>query len=473
MSKIKVSVIVTVFNSGDYLENCLESLKKQTLKEIEIIIINDGSSDPRDEIIIKNFTQYGSNFKCYKNENNSGTGFSREKGVGLATGEYIGFLDSDDTAEHYTYEMLYKSARDNDSEIAACNYANSYEEIEHLKEISSNNVEIVSGLNFYKCQVRRIHKPFYLRIDWWNKVYKRSMILDSGVSFPTVVRNEGTMSTFFSLLAKKCTIIDYPGFVSVNRPDSVCRNFKTKNIEDIAISIQHLHNCLRNLKTYDEHNTDFVRLYGYVLFNHNLQLIIKQPRDNRDKVIDYYLDYLSKSFFLRSFLLQYLNLPEKKIERLVFSSLCNKRNYDILRLVKKTDFFDRVEGGIVFKDRKNYLSAQKITLITITKDIISAGRVEYFEKMLSSVKNQTYGRENIEHIVVDGNSKDGTVDYLRQLDDDGIIDRWVSESDTGVYNAMNKGLLYSSGKYVLYLNSDDTYRMMHWKFCKEKLLLKG
>lgn len=93
-----------------------------------------------------------------------------------------------------------------------------------------------------------------------------------------------------------------------------------------------------------------------------------------------------------------------------------------------------------------------VTVITVTYNIIKANRKEAFCRAVASVQNQTYC--SIEHIVIDGASDDGTLDLLRPYEQSGKLTVY-SEPDTGIYNAMNKGLSRAKGKYIIYLNSDD------------------
>ncbi len=93
-----------------------------------------------------------------------------------------------------------------------------------------------------------------------------------------------------------------------------------------------------------------------------------------------------------------------------------------------------------------------VSVITVIYNLIKAGRKEAFCRAVDSVQNQTYS--NIEHIIIDGASNDGTLDLLRPYEQSGKLTVY-SEPDTGIYNAMNKGLARAKGKYIIYLNSDD------------------
>lgn len=95
-----------------------------------------------------------------------------------------------------------------------------------------------------------------------------------------------------------------------------------------------------------------------------------------------------------------------------------------------------------------------ITIITTTYNLLENGREEYFRQCLESVNVQTY--KNVEHIIIDGASSDGTIEILNEYKDKGWI-TYHSEADTGIYQAMNRGIERANGKYVLFLNSDDYF----------------
>ena len=109
MSQIKVSVIIPVYNTEKYLVKCLVSVLNQSLREIEIICINDCSTDNSDEIINK-FQKQDSRIIYKKNNNNKGLSISRNIGIECARGRYIFFLDSDDYIKENTLEELYYKA---------------------------------------------------------------------------------------------------------------------------------------------------------------------------------------------------------------------------------------------------------------------------------------------------------------------------------------------------------------------------
>lgn len=110
----KVSVIVPVYNSDKYLKSCLDSLINQILDELEIIIIDDCSTDQSFSILEDYQKRYPSKFKLFRNFQNKGQGYTRNMGMKYATGEYIDFVDSDDYINPMMYYDMYQGVVDND-----------------------------------------------------------------------------------------------------------------------------------------------------------------------------------------------------------------------------------------------------------------------------------------------------------------------------------------------------------------------
>lgn len=164
---IKVSIIVPVYNVEKYLEKCLDSLINQTLKDIEIICVNDGSTDNSQKILEKYSKK--DNRITIINQDNAGLSVARNSGIDIAKGEYIGFVDSDDWVDLNFYEKLYNSAIENDADIAVSSiirwrkYNKKYR-IKYEDKIYQSLEEKVSA-----CGIPRI---CYV----WNKLYKSEIL---------------------------------------------------------------------------------------------------------------------------------------------------------------------------------------------------------------------------------------------------------------------------------------------------------
>ena len=117
---MKISVIVPVYNVENYLEKCLNSLVNQTLKEIEILVINDGSTDDSQEIIDEFQEKFPQKIKAFSKEN-GGLSDARNFGIDRATGEFLAFVDSDDYVSENMLEEMYDLAKKNEAELVICN----------------------------------------------------------------------------------------------------------------------------------------------------------------------------------------------------------------------------------------------------------------------------------------------------------------------------------------------------------------
>lgn len=175
----KISVLVPIYNVEQYLYECLESLINQTLIDIEIICINDGSTD-NSLNIIKEYAAKDSRLKLI-NKNNTGYGHSMNMGLDLATGEYIGIVESDDFASPEMFERLYETAIFSDTEVVKSNYI-AYKSQESQKE--NTFVENLKDCE-YNCIFTPIDKEniFFVTASIWSGIYKRSFLSKHSIRF--------------------------------------------------------------------------------------------------------------------------------------------------------------------------------------------------------------------------------------------------------------------------------------------------
>ena len=167
---IKLSIIVPVYNVAEYLERCLNSLINQTLNEIEIICVNDGSTD-NSLCILEKFAGLDKRIKII-NQKNKGLSGARNTGIKLIQGEYFGFLDSDDWVDLDYFEKLYKRAKNCDADISLGDFIRKGK-FKHKIRLKLNKEEEFVGDNekFYGSQ-------FYHFPCVWNKIYKTSKFND-------------------------------------------------------------------------------------------------------------------------------------------------------------------------------------------------------------------------------------------------------------------------------------------------------
>lgn len=171
-NKIKVSVIIPVYNSEAYLKTCIESLVNQTLKDIELIFINDGSTDNSLKIL-ETYTKKHKQIKIYSTEN-KGVGNARNLGIKKAHGKYIGFVDSDDYVNKYYFSELYRAAEKYHTNIAAT---------PNVILFGDRRGRFKTGINVSKMVENS--KSIYTKqggCAQWNKIYKKKYLLKHNIS---------------------------------------------------------------------------------------------------------------------------------------------------------------------------------------------------------------------------------------------------------------------------------------------------
>lgn len=145
---IKISVIIPVYNGSLFLERCLDSVLAQTLSDIEVICIDDFSCDNSLEIL-KRYALQDTRLKYFVNEKNIGQGLTRNKGIDLASGKYIAFVDCDDWIENIMYERLYEKAVEYDYDLVCCNIVHDFpdgtSQSPIIPEIESLSLEFLIG----------------------------------------------------------------------------------------------------------------------------------------------------------------------------------------------------------------------------------------------------------------------------------------------------------------------------------------
>lgn len=166
---VKVSLIVPIYNSEDYVARCLDSLLKQTLKDIEIVCINDGSTDQSLKILEEYSKKY-SQIKVYSKEN-GGCGEARNMGIDKAEGEYIEFVDSDDILEQDAVEKMYKQAKKYNSDLVVCGMHRIDEQTGKLLTTDMMNVK-VEHINVKKDGLDNL---LFINPGPCNKLHKKSI----------------------------------------------------------------------------------------------------------------------------------------------------------------------------------------------------------------------------------------------------------------------------------------------------------
>lgn len=187
-----VSVVMPVYNTEKYLRRSMDALLSQTLdkKDLEIIVVNDGSTDGSPDILREYQEKYPEVIKVF-NKSNGGQATARNLGISKATGEYIGFADSDDYVDSTLFKKLYDKARQEDADLAECHYHS-------MLELDS---EDENGLPAYReigtrgtIKAHEDVRELFLnpQVSPWNKLYKREILIDNKITFPEGMIYEDT-----------------------------------------------------------------------------------------------------------------------------------------------------------------------------------------------------------------------------------------------------------------------------------------
>ncbi len=224
---LKLSVIMPVYNVEKYLPKCLDSLTGQTLKEIEIICINDGSSDSSSEILNRYAAR--DNRITVINQENQGQGNARNCGINLAKGEYIAFVDSDDWLENNAFEILYEKAKKFDADIVEFNYN---EIFECSGQIKKHNYSIKLPENkVYNYKITKKYLFGTISVSW-NKIYKRDFINEYNIRFGSGRRaQDGVFAIKAKVYAQKIIFENKPLYNYNIRQGSSVNSSSSKQLE--------------------------------------------------------------------------------------------------------------------------------------------------------------------------------------------------------------------------------------------------
>ncbi len=169
---MKISVIIPVYKVEKYLDKCVESIVNQTYKNLEIILVDDGSPD-NCPAMCDVWAEKDERIRVIHKEN-GGLADARNAGMDIATGDYIGFVDSDDWIEPNMYEMLLKNALKYDADISRCGLSVNCENGENnqWREIEFSEVHVLDNFEY----TRRVIQGGYLNGAVWNKIYKKETV---------------------------------------------------------------------------------------------------------------------------------------------------------------------------------------------------------------------------------------------------------------------------------------------------------
>lgn len=319
---MKLSVIVPCYNVGKYLENCVNSILKNKVSDMEIILVNDGSTDNTLEIIRK-FEKKHKNIKVI-DQKNQGLSMARNVGIEIASGDYIAFIDSDDSVDKQMFSKMIEKALENDFDIVACGVKWIYPDHE---------LNIDAGFNcdcLNKDEVKKIMSTIYPGAC--NKIYKRSVL--GKLRFKKGIWYEDVEFIYRLLpLINKIGVIEGSYYNYYQREGSITYTYN-KKLYDLIDNLEGLVKYYKDNKCYD----DYYEELEYTCVRYSYATFIKRLAKMKDKKefnkgVEYAMDFINKRFpkyksnkYLVGKKGMYLKLFNKLLANVIFYVERNKKN---------------------------------------------------------------------------------------------------------------------------------------------------
>ena len=288
MKKYAVSVIVPVYNVEKYIKECLESLVNQTLKNIEIIVVNDGSPDNSQSIIDEYTKKYPDKIKSYVKKN-GGLSDARNYGIKKANGEYIAFVDSDDFVDVTMFEKMYNLARKNNCQVAVCNLikysekSNKYEANNFIKKnkvvIIEEEQDFISSCRSFAC----------------NKIYKKELF--NNIKFPKGQVFEDSSIIYNILFESKKIVLTNEDlyYYRIHREGAITTTINEK-IFDIFKSCDSIIEYHNSKKTFKKCFETIEKICLTHIFKRIDFFSLSKDNNLKKRYINYAYSYLDKNF---------------------------------------------------------------------------------------------------------------------------------------------------------------------------------
>ena len=421
-----LSVIIPVYNVENYLRECLESVINQTLKDIEIICIDDGSTD-NSLNILKEYSKKDKRIKIITKEN-GGQATARNLGIRQCQGDYIAFIDSDDFIEPTMLEKLYSKAKDNNLDIAMCKIATYNNQTEEIKD----------NVWYYMLGVfRDFEKEIFSHKDTkeftcniavtpYNKIYKTSLLKENNILFPEGLIFEDEKFFYDTYLrAKRVSIVDeFLYYYRINRKGSTVNINKENDYTDIIEISKQIRQTFKDTNNYED--------YKYLINNRLIHLQLSRFTETSPK-------YKEKFY--------------------------NKLKEDLTEVLKDSEIKDNLESDVELRvnnilKSKDYLEFEKLDQNKIFSVVMASYNCgKYLDETIQSLIGQSFSfGSNIQLIIVDDgstdNSKEICLKYQNQYPDNIT---YIHQENQGQGAARNFGLKYATGKYINFLDADDKF----------------
>ena len=308
----KVSVIVPIYNVEKYLEKCINSLLSQTLEDIQIILVNDGSKDNSGNIA-KEYEKNNKDRIIYVEKENGGLSDARNYGLKYATGDFIAFLDSDDYIEKNAYEEMYNKAIEENADYVECDFVWEF----------PNKIRVDKKYP-YKNKKEMLS---FVRVVAWNKLIKSQLITDNNLEFPKGLRYEDVEFTYKLIpFINKFAYVDKSFIHYVQREGSIA-NVQNERTAEIFTVLDNVIEFYKKNNIYEEYRNELEYNYARYLLCSSLKRMCKiKDKTIREKLLTESWERLNSNFpnWKENVILKTVNIGKNKYMRTV-----NKSTYKI------------------------------------------------------------------------------------------------------------------------------------------------
>ena len=433
----KVSIIIPVYNAEKYLGKCLESLLSQTLQEMEIICVDDGSSDGSPEIL-KRFQERDGRVRILTQENQY-AGAARNNGMKEAQGEYLLFLDADDFFENTLLEKVYNQGKKMEADIVLFG-AKQY----------NDKTGIVSPASWYfKRDALPRENPFSGKTENtdvfalvtpapWTKLFRREFVEKQGLSFQGLQNSNDVYFVLTALaLAEKITYVDEElVFYRVGMRGSL-QGSKSLHPDCFIEAYAGVYHELQRRGIYERYEEGFMNilLSGCA---HNLRTVTDWELRRR------ICERMAEPEFAEMGLMERREEYFRRKEDFVFvNGILNAFEWEAQHQKRLLP-----TEPVIIRNAENDIGIPRVSVIIPVYNV-----EKYLRECLDSIVNQTL--REIEIICVDDGSTDGSPEILREYGEKDCRITIISQENRGISSARNHGADIASGEYFYFMDGDD------------------
>ncbi|MDR0919812.1 MAG: glycosyltransferase, partial [Oscillospiraceae bacterium] len=418
----KISVVIPCYNNARFMVQCLDSVVNQTLKDIEIIAINDGSTDETEKII----QEYADVDKriVFINRKNKGVGYSENEGIKTATGEYVAFLDSDDYYDFKFLENAYNALQGEKLDIVRANRVDFTGSEKHgdYKQAECKHVKDKSYFN--KIVNASDKKLFSFANHIWTSIYRRDFLLDNKIFWNEGVSSFNDNGFYFQTLALAETIKYIDVIAVYHRRDNEMSTVKDpdKMFHNFFIEHQFVLEEYKKRNIFEEKKETLIeRFYGNYIF-----AIAVIPFERKFDFIMRASDFFKKMLAENEFDKEKFNNPN------VYSKICT---YAYL----PTEYYNEYIA-------ENYKVSVIVPVFNSEK---------FLRNTLDCICNQTL--KEIEIIFVDDGSTDSSLSIMEEYAKADARITILTQENKGAGAARNLGMQQAHGLYLSFLDADDYF----------------